>query len=152
MLINTVAITVLLGVIPLMGWLSDRTFRRKSWLLIAMISLALLSYPGFVLLHQGNILWVWIVQVSLALLIGILLGSSPAMMVELFPSETRLTSYSLAFNLGIGIVGGTSPLIATWLIEISGNVYSPGLYLLGTGLIAAIAIGFMGDRSREPLI
>ena len=35
--INTVAIALLLGVIPLMGWLSDQTLRRKSWLLIAMI-------------------------------------------------------------------------------------------------------------------
>ena len=152
LLINTVAIALLLLVIPLMGWLSDRTLRRKSWLLIAMISLALASYPAFVLLHQENIIWVWTAQIVLALLIGIILGSSPAMMVELFPSETRLTAYSIAFNLGIGIVGGTSPLIATWLIEVSGNFYAPALYLLGTGLIAAIAISFMRDRSREPLI
>ena len=152
LLINTVAIAVLLGVIPLAGWLSDQTLRRKSWLLISMIGVALWSYPAFVLLHQENIIWVWVAQILLALLIGILLGSSPAMMVELFPSETRLTSYSLAFNLGIGIVGGTSPLISTWLIEFSGNYYSPALYLLGTSLMAAIAIGFMRDRSREPLI
>lgn len=152
LLINTVAIAVLLAVIPVVGWLSDRTLRRKSWLLIAMISLALWSYPAFILLHQENILWVWTAQIVLAFLIGILLGSSPAMMVELFPSETRLTSYSLAFNLGIGIVGGTSPLISTWLIEVSGNFYSPALYLLGTSLMAAIAISFMKDRSREPLI
>ena len=152
LLINTVAIAVLLAIIPLMGWLSDRTIRRKSWLLIAMICLALSSYPAFVLLHQENLLWVWIAQIWLALPIGILLGSSPAMMVELFPSETRLTAYSIAFNLGIGIIGGTSPLIATWLIEVSGNFYAPAFYLLGTALIAAIAISSMSDRSREPLI
>ena len=152
LLINTIALTFLLGVIPLAGWLSDRTLRRKSWLLIAIISLALWSYPAFILLHQENILGVWIAQIGLSLLIGIMLGSSPAMMVELFPSETRLTAYSLAFNLGVGIVGGTSPLIVTWLIEVSGNVYCPAFYLLGTSLIAAIAVGFMSDRSREPLI
>ena len=152
LLINTVAIAFLLGVIPLMGWLSDRTLRRKSWLLISMISLALTSYPAFILLNQENMLWVWVAQIILALLIGILLGSSPAMMVELFPSETRLTAYSISFNLGVGIVGGTSPLISTWLIQVSGNFYAPAIYLLGTGLISAIAIGFMRDRSREPLI
>ena len=152
LLINTVAIALLLGVIPVIGWLSDRTLRRKSWLLIAMIGLALSSYPAFVLLHQGNILWIWFVQIELALLISILLGASPAMMVELFPSETRLTAYSIAFNLGIGIVGGTSPLIATWLIEVSGSFYAPAFYLVGTASVAAIAISFMPDRSREPLI
>ena len=152
LLINTVAIAALMVVIPLMGWLSDRTLRRKSWLLIGMISLTLFSYPAFVLLHQENMLGIWIAQIGLALLIGILSGSSPAMMVELFPSETRLTAYSISLNLGIGIVGGTSPLIATWLIEVSGNFYAPAFYLLGAGLLGAIAIGFMSDRSREPLI
>lgn len=117
-----------------------------------MSTIALSSYPAFVLLHQANILLVWIAQIWLALLIGMLLGTSPAMMVELFPSQTRLTAYSLALNLGAGIVGGTSPLIATWLIEVSGNSYAPALYLSLAAFTSATAISFMSDRSREPLL
>ena len=151
-LINAVAITVQLGIIPLMGWLSDNTLRRKSWLLIAIMSVALSSFPAFWMLFQNNSFWVWIAQIGLAILIGPLLAISPAMMVEIFPTETRLTAYSLSFNLGVSIFGGTSLLVCTWLIDISGNVYAPAIYLVISALMCAISLGFMRDRSREPLL
>ncbi|NEQ53892.1 MAG: MHS family MFS transporter [Leptolyngbya sp. SIO3F4] len=152
LLINTVAIAITLVTIPLMGWLSDTTLRRKSWLLIAGTSLAISGYPAFLLFHQGNILWVWGAQIVLTVLISLFLGISPAMMVELFPTETRLTAYSVSFNLGVSILGGTSPLICTWLIKVSDNAYAPAFYLMGTALMAMVALGFMSDRSREPLL
>ena len=151
LLINTVAIAVLPFLTLLMGWLSDRTLRRKPWLLIAMTGLAVSSYPAFWLFQQGNILWIWMIQLWLMFLIGTLSGISPAMMVELFPTEARLTASSISYNLGIGIIGGTSPLISTWLIDVSGTVYAPAAYLFGIALISALALIFMPDRSREPL-
>jgi MHS family proline/betaine transporter-like MFS transporter len=152
LVINTVATALLLAVIPLMGWLSDWALRRRTLLMIAMVSLALSSYPAFVLLNQGNLLWIWIAQLELGALIGILVGVSPAMLVELFPTEVRLTAYSLSFNLGGCIIGGTSPLVSTWIIETTGNIYAPAFYLLGCAVLATIALGFMHDRSREPLL
>ncbi|MEO1148896.1 MAG: MFS transporter, partial [Cyanobacteria bacterium J06638_22] len=122
------------------------------WLLISTISLALSSFPAFWILHQDNSSWIWLTQLGLALLIGPLLAISPAMMVEIFPTETRLTAYSLSFNLGVSILGGTSLFICTWLIDMSGNVYAPAMYLMANSLMCAIAIGFMNDRSREPLM
>ena len=74
------------------------------------------------------------------------------MMVELFPTETRLTAYSLAFNIGVSIVGGTSLLVCTWLIDVSGNIYAPGLYLVVCAVVSTIAVALMRDRSREPLL
>ena len=152
LLMNTVAIALLMGMIPLVGWLSDWTLRRKTWLLIATIGIALLSYPAFWLLQQGNSLWLWGAQLGLVFWVSLVSGTSPAMLVELFPTENRLTAYSLSFNLGVGTVGGTAPLMATWLINRTGNVYAPAFYLSGIAIVAAIALSFMGDRSREPLL
>lgn len=151
--INAVAIAIQISLLPLMGWLSDKTLRRKSWLLISTISLALAGIPAFWLLSQSNsIAGIWCAQVGLAILVAPLLAISPAMMVELFPTETRLTSYSLAFNIGVSIVGGTSLLVCTWLIDVSGNIYAPGLYLMACALVSTLAIALMSDRSREPLL
>ena len=74
------------------------------------------------------------------------------MFVEMFPTEDRLTGYSLAFNIGLGLVGGTAPMIATWLIETTGMPAAPGLYLAGLSLVSVGALVFMRDRSREPLL
>ncbi|NEP55374.1 MAG: MFS transporter, partial [Moorea sp. SIO3C2] len=152
LLINTVAIAMQLAIIPVMGWASDTLLRRKSWLLISVVGLAILGLPAFILLHQSNFLWIWVAQILLAILISPLLGISPAMMVELFPTETRLSAYSISFNLGVSLVGGTSLLVCTWLINISNNVYAPALYLVVSALMALTGLVFMGDRSREPLM
>lgn len=152
LLINAVAIALQICLLPLMGWLSDRTLRRKSWLLLTTLSLALTGVPAFWLLSQSHPLSIWLAQMGLAILVAPLLAISPAMMVELFPTETRLTSYSLAFNIGVSIVGGTSLLVCTWLIDISGSLYAPGVYLMVCALVSTVAMALMGDRSREPLL
>ena len=151
LLINAVAIAIQISLIPLMGWLSDKTLRRKSWLLMTTISLALASVPAFWLLSQPNPVGIWAAQIGLAILVAPLVAISPAMMVELFPTATRLTAYSLASNLGVSLVGGTSLLVCTWLIDVSGTLYAPAFYLMAYALISTMAIALMEDRSREPL-
>lgn len=150
--VNVVTLSILITLIPFLGWLSDSTLRRKSLLLLATLSVGLLSVPGFWLLLQPNHYEVGLAQILLAIAISPLLAASPAMMVELFPTETRLSAYSISYNLGASIMGGTSLLVCTWLINISGNIYAPALYLLMSALISAIALAFMPDRSREPLL
>jgi len=150
--VNVVALSIMIALIPLLGWVSDSALRRKSLLLLAILGMGLLSVPGFWLLLQPNHYEVGLAQILLAIAIAPLLAVSPAMLVELFPTETRLSAYSISYNLGASIMGGTSLLVCTWLINISGNVYAPALYLTISAAIAAIALAFMSDRSREPLL
>ncbi|MDJ1169612.1 MFS transporter [Roseofilum sp. BLCC_M154] len=150
--VNVVALSIMIALIPLLGWVSDSALRRKSLLLLAILGMGLLSVPGFWLLLQPNHYEVGLAQMLLAIAISPLLATSPAMMVELFPTETRLSAYSISYNLGASIMGGTSLLVCTWLINISGNIYAPALYLMISAAIAAIALAFMSDRSREPLL
>ncbi|MBP0027519.1 MFS transporter [Roseofilum reptotaenium CS-1145] len=152
LVIHVVALTIQILILPLFGWLSDTTLRRKSWLLLAILSVALFGFPAFWLLLQPNNYEVWLAQIGLAIFLVPLLAISPVMMVEIFPTETRLTAYSLSFNLGASIMGGTSLLVCTWLINVSGNIYAPVIYLVISACMSAIALGFMGDRSREPLL
>jgi len=63
----------------------------------------------------------------------------------------RLTGYSLAYNLGLGVAGGTAPMIATWLISVTGLQTAPGDYLALAAVVSAGALWLMQDRSREPL-
>ncbi len=69
----------------------------------------------------------------------------------MFPTEDRLTCYSLAFNIGLGVVGGTAPMVATWLIKATHSPMAPAFYLAGLSALSIIALVFMKDRSREPL-
>lgn len=73
------------------------------------------------------------------------------MFVEIFPSKDRLSGYSVAYNLGLGVIGGATPMCATWLIKISGMSITPGALLTVAAGVAFFAILWIHDGSRKPL-
>jgi len=148
--INALGILVALPFITLSGWLSDHWLRRRTLLMLAFAMTAVLGV-GLMWLAASNAMGLIVAQLVFALLIAIPLGAAPAMFVELFPAADRLTGYSLAYNLGLGIAGGSAPMIATWLVSASGLVVSPGCYLSVAALLSLAALWAMPDRSREPL-
>jgi len=148
--INSAGIALCMPLIPLFGWISDRFLRRRTLLMIGFAIMAACGW-GLVLLSGTTIAGLASGQLLLAALTAIPMGAAPAMLVELFPVEDRLTGYSLAYNLGLGIAGGTAPMIATWLIEVSGVHSAPGAYLMVASAVSVAALWFMRDRSREPL-
>ncbi len=54
-------------------------------------------------------------------------GPVAAFLVELFPTRVRYTSMSLPYHVGNGVFGGLVPLIGTYMVERTGNIYA-GLY------------------------
>lgn len=148
--VNSLGIAVSMPFIPLFGWLSDHVIRRRSLLIIAFLIMAGAGW-ALVAFSIDDLAQLFVCQFLLILIIAIPLGSAPAMLVELFPVSDRLTGYSLSYNIGLGIAGGTAPMIATWLISFTGYKGAPGAYLALAGLIAMAALWFMQDRSREPL-
>ncbi len=152
MQINTIATAMILALIPISGWVSDRFIRRTHFLAIGFFLLAILAYPMFELVQSGEYFRVLSAQLIFAVLIVFPLGAAPALLVELFPSDDRLTGYSIAFNIGIGVVGGTTPMIATWLIHITSVKSAPAFYLSILAMVAVSSLLMMSDRSREPLL
>lgn len=149
--INTVAEGVAIVVIPLTGWLTDRAIRRRSMLMLAF-GLIFVSSMGFFALAAGTDLNDFILaQFGFAVFLGMIMGTAPAMLAEMFRSEYRLSGYSLAFNVGLGLGGGTAPLIATALIGATGYKLAGAAYLMLGCLLAIVALLLTRDRSREPL-
>jgi MHS family proline/betaine transporter-like MFS transporter len=152
MQINTIATALILVLIPISGWISDRFIRRTHFLAIGFFLLAVLAYPMFKLVQSGEYSQVLAAQLVFAVLIVFPLGAAPALLVELFPYDDRLTGYSVSFNIGIGVVGGTTPMIATWLIDMTSAKSAPAFYLSALAMVAATSLLMMNDRSREDLL
>jgi MHS family proline/betaine transporter-like MFS transporter len=151
MRINTAATGLMVLLIPVMGWISDR-FIRRTWLIAGAIGvMALLAVPLQLWMDQGSLAAAVIAQFGLAVLVAVPCGVGPATFVELFPTEDRLSGYSVAFNFGLGVMGGSTPMAATWLIDVTGLDIAPAFYLLAFALLAIGSLVWMQDRSREPL-
>ncbi|WP_031469605.1 MFS transporter [Sciscionella sediminilitoris] len=145
-----VALLVAILVLPLAGRISDRIGRRPV-AAAAALGYVVLSYPLFVLLNTGDLTAVLLGQAVLGVLFGTF-GSAPfAMMVELFPTRTRYSAMSVGYNLAAAALGGTAPLIASLLVEVTGDSRSPAYYLIAGALLALVAIRSSPETARDPL-
>src|SRR5665647_1192536 len=150
--INAVATVLLTILIPFMGWISDKYIRRTHFSAISIAAIAIVSIPLFLWVRGGSLISAIITQLTLAVLIAVLSGVAPAIFVELFPTRDRLSGYSIAFNVGMGIIGGSTPMIVTWLISKTDIIWFPAIYMFFAAIIALVSVLWMTDRSREPLL
>jgi MHS family proline/betaine transporter-like MFS transporter len=133
--LNTGCMTLLALLIPVMGSWSDRIGQR-SLLIVGSAGLALLSYPCFLWLTSNNLPRMIMAQGLLTVLVACYMGPFFAAIAELFPTAQRYTGLSVGYNIGAALFGGTAPLVATLVIEWSGNNLAPAFYL---SLCAAIS-------------
>ncbi len=143
-------------VIPAMAlaaMVGDRWLPRRTWIALSVLALALAAWPlhAWMLASDGALVPILVSHLVLFLLLSVPLGSGPALFVEMFPAEDRLSGYSVAFNVGLGVFGGLTPMIASALIAETGVLTSPAMYMALLGLIAVVVLFFVPDRSRSPL-
>lgn len=143
MQLNTVATVLIMVLVPVMALLSDRWVPRRHLIAGAFAAMAVLGAFLFGLLQSGTVWAVGLAQLVFALLIAVPLGAAPALLVELFHDADRLTGYSIAYNIGLGVVGGTTPMVVTALIEALDTPYAPAFYLMGWAIVATVALLFM---------
>lgn len=79
-------------------------------------------------------------------------GPLAAWLVEMFPTRIRYTALSLPYHLGIGVLGGLTPFVATKLVAETGNAYA-GLWYPITFAALACVVGtlLLRERHGQPL-
>jgi MHS family proline/betaine transporter-like MFS transporter len=133
---------------PYFGHLSDRIGRVKLMAVVCVL-FAVSAYPAFVLLvaHPslagivGIVCWLSILKAAYS-------GVLPALMAELFPTESRSTGIAVAYNVSVPIFGGFAPLIAAWLVATTGSPLAPSFYLIGTSLLSLAVLGVIAWRVK----
>ncbi|WP_353712023.1 MFS transporter [Arthrobacter sp. K5] len=150
-LLSTAASVAGLILVPLVGALSDR-IGRKPVLIAAAISLVVLAYPLFLIMHSGTS-WAGIVStIGLGIILALILGVHAAAAAELFPTRTRQTGLSVAYSVTAAIFAGTVPYVLTWLIAQTGNEMMPAFYLILVGLVGLAAVLSMKESTGKDLL
>jgi MHS family proline/betaine transporter-like MFS transporter len=90
-------------------------------------------------------------QSLLAVPLGMALGLQGAMVVEIFPLRTRVTSMSFAYSVTLALAGGTAPLVSTWLVERFGQPLAPGWYIMLYGVIGLALMWPMKETNTRTL-
>jgi MHS family proline/betaine transporter-like MFS transporter len=151
--INAAMTLIVIPAMPLAAIVGDKWLPRRTWIALSIALLAVAAWPlhQWMLASGGSTASVVTAHALTFLLLAVPLGSGPALFVELFPESDRLSGYSVAFNVGLGVFGGLTPMIAASLIAGTGVATAPAVYLVVAALGAVVALGLMPDRSRVPL-
>ena len=115
-------------------------YGRKQVMLTGILLIGVLAYPLFILVDHGVLWTVLAAQLVFAVLMGLVQGPLPALMVEMFPTRTRLSAVGLGYNLTLAVFGGTAPMICTWLIQKTDDLASPAIYLMVLSAISFICL------------
>ncbi|MEM8680181.1 MAG: MFS transporter [Planctomycetota bacterium] len=135
LVINTAAMTLLLILTPLAGWLGDQVGYRNLFA-VGSFGMALTAVPLFGLMESGSAASVGIVMAAFAVLMASIEGTLAVAMAECFPARVRYSGSAIAYNLMFALFGGTTPLVATWLVRKTGSLTAPAWYVTIAALIS----------------
>ncbi|WP_104201474.1 MFS transporter [Cryobacterium sp. Y29] len=131
---------VLLLVTPFAGHFSDKVGQLRIMIPAAGLILVLI-YPMFAVMVTFPTLGVLLLVVFfMALFKACYYGPMGAAMAAVFPAETRATGMAVGYNIGVTIFGGFTPLIATVLINSTGNDMAPSFWVIFAALVSMVSM------------
>jgi MHS family proline/betaine transporter-like MFS transporter len=149
-LATSISLAVYIGLIFLMGALSDR-FGRRTALIAASVLFMLLTVPLFSALDGASFLGIVLIQIAFGALLTVNDGTLPCFLSELFPTRVRYSGFAFSFNAANALFGGTAPFVATWLIAVSGSKLAPAWYLVVAAVVALAAMLAARETAGKPL-
>ena len=148
--INTIGMLAATITLPLAGALSDR-IGRKPVLVASAALIAVFSWSLFNLLWHPQFHVPLLGQIGFAILIGLFDGVSPSFAAEAFPASVRCSGVALSHNLVMALLGGTAPLVATYLIDRTNSEMAPPVYLICAAIISMLFVLSMRETAKRPL-
>jgi MFS transporter, MHS family, proline/betaine transporter len=149
--INSFSMVILLLVIVAAGLLTDR-FGRKPLLLLATVLCFISALPLFWLLNHPSVWLAQLGQLGLALIVGLYRGTEPAILVEAAPLKVRCTAVALGYNVSAGVIGGLTPLVASWLVARTGDEIAPGFLMMVAAAVTFLTTLRFAETYRTPFV
>lgn len=124
--------------IPIAGGLSDRVGRKPLWW-FSLIGLFVLALPMFMLMQLG-FAFALLGFAVLGLLYVPQLATISATFPSLFPTQVRFAGFAITYNVATALFGGTAPAANAAIIDGTGNILVPAMYMMGACLVGMIAL------------
>jgi MFS transporter, MHS family, proline/betaine transporter len=147
---NLISLAFYCALIPLFAALSDRVGRRPL-MIAGTLAVAVVTYPAFLLLDNPSFTVVVLALCAMGLAFAPHSAVSLAVLAERFPTQVRYTGLSLSLNIPVTLLGGTAPLIATFLIAWSGSPAAPAVFVVVGALVSFATALVTAETARTEL-
>ena len=146
------AATLVLGICNFLfsfpgGIVSDR-IGRKPVMIWPRVALLLVSWPLFAMLaSRRDTGWLLGATAIITALNAFSSAASFVAIAESLPTALRSGALAVIYAVAISVFGGTTQLIETGLIHITGNVLAPAWYLMGATTVGIAAMLVMKETA-----
>ena len=117
------------------GYLSDR-FGRRTIFLTGAIGTLIFAWPLWLLMHHDTLIVVFLGQLGFAMLNAVGWALSITVLSEMVPIRVRCSAVALSYNICMAVFGGTTPIIATYLVNRTGDDFAPVYYVMVATLVS----------------
>lgn len=145
MLLTTIGMIVMLIFMPISSILSDK-FGNRPVMTISAALLAVAAFPVFWLITQQDFVLALIGIIFFATVLSFYIAPIPTALVDLFPTRVRYTGMAVACNLCATVFGGTTPIVATKLIQTTGNNMILAFYIMAAALISLASLAYLKHK------
>jgi MFS transporter, MHS family, shikimate and dehydroshikimate transport protein len=122
------------------GHLSDKYGRRGLIIIGSMAAIVAIFFMFWAVSTAQPLLVGVAYAVGFGWLYTICYGLQPALFADAFPAEVRFTGMSLGYQLANVVGSGFTPMIATWLLHSTGNLYAVPVFVAATLAISMICL------------
>ena len=146
--LSTWAAVAVILVTPLVGLLSDRLGRRPVLVLLSLCS-AVLPITLFAMMTRGSDVSALAGALLLASLAGGVSAVGAVATAEQFPGEGRLSGLAWGATLATAVFGGLTPLLAQWLVGVTGWPLVPGAMIAVVALLVLPVLAWMPETAPD---
>ncbi|MFI5606629.1 MFS transporter [Amycolatopsis sp. NPDC051903] len=136
-----------LVLIPVFSQLSDRIGRKHVYLAGAVLT-GVIAFPYFTILSHGGHALVFLAVIVSLVAHAMQYGPEAALIGESFPTHLRYGGAGLGYQLASVFAGGPAPLLATWLLHLTGTPYSVSIYIVLSAVVTILCVVALPDRSK----
>lgn len=133
--ITTVNLIVMALLVPVCGLAADR-FGQRSVFLVGAVGTLLVAIPSWWLMHRPDIGIVFLGQFGLTITSTVGWALSVSALTLMAPDHLRCSVVALGYNTCMAIFGGTTPMIATYLVNRTGDDFAPVYYVIVAVLVS----------------
>ena len=129
------------------GVLSDRHGRRPI-MIGPQIMFALAIIPCFLWLTGAGTGMAFLVSnIILSFLANFYYGAVYAAIAENLPARVRSRVFALVYSIPVAVFGGTTQLVVTWLLRVTGNPMSIAWYMFAIAIVGLSAMLLMPESA-----
>ena len=135
--------------IVLYGRLADRTgFKRQ--IIWGCLWMSVMALPSFYLVTQWpSIPTIYTFMLFISTGNTLVVACTMPYISTFFPTSCRYSAVAFSTTLGTALLGGTTPFIAKYLVEITGWRIAPSFLLIGLCISALIGIYWTSNRRKQ---